>query len=88
LVTRIQDSDSRGPMRHNKRVCAFCRDKAEVDYRNLDVLRGFLTPEGNMLPRRQTGNCAKHQRQLGKAVKLARHLALLPHAPQHTYEYR
>jgi small subunit ribosomal protein S18 len=61
-------------------------DQIEIDYKNVDLLRGFLTARGEMEPRRRTGTCAKHQRQLSKAIKRARHLALLPHAPQHTYQ--
>ena len=73
-------------VRHNRHVCAFCVDKTEIDYKNVDLLRGFLT-RGQIQPRRRTGTCAKHQRQLAQAIKRARHLAMLPHAPQHTYQH-
>jgi small subunit ribosomal protein S18 len=75
-----------GRVRHNRHICAFCVDKTEIDYKNAELLRGFLTPRGHILPRRRTGTCAKHQRRLTRAIKRGRHLALLPHAPQHTYE--
>jgi small subunit ribosomal protein S18 len=57
----------------------FCEEKvAHIDYKQVDLLRGFLTDRGKIRPRRQTGTCAKHQRQLAMAIKRARHLALLP----------
>ena len=74
-----------GQGRHNMHICAFCVDKTEIDYKNSELLRGFITRRGHIMPRRRTGTCAKHQRQLTRAIKRARHLALLPHAPQHTY---
>lgn len=62
------------------KVCQFCADKnMAIDYKLGDVLRRFVTEEGKIRPRRQTGTCAKHQRQLAGAVKRARHIALLPY---------
>ena len=49
-----------------------------IDYKQVDMLRGFLTDRGKIQPRRRTGTCAKHQRQLATAIKRARHLAMLP----------
>ncbi|NPA92836.1 MAG: 30S ribosomal protein S18 [Chloroflexi bacterium] len=61
------------------KVCQFCVEKVEkIDYKQVDVLRRYITEEGKIRPRRQTGTCAKHQRQLARAIKRARHLALLP----------
>lgn len=61
------------------RVCQFCADsRIEIDYKNISLLRRFITENGKIRPRRQTGTCAKHQRELGRAIKRARHLALLP----------
>jgi len=72
---------SSGPTRRfyaQPRVCQFCTDRTIViDYKNVDLLRRYVTEEGNIRPRRQTGACAKHQRQIATAVKRARHLALL-----------
>jgi len=51
---------------------------SHIDYKQTDLLRQFLTDRGKIRPRRQTGTCAKHQRQLSVAIKRARHLALLP----------
>ena len=62
------------------KICQFCVDKnAEIDYKMVDMLRRYVTEEGKIRPRRQTGTCAKHQRQIAAAVKRARHLALLPY---------
>lgn len=61
------------------RVCHFCTDpSSEIDYKQVEALRRFITEEGKIRPRRQTGTCAKHQRQLARAIKRARHIALLP----------
>jgi small subunit ribosomal protein S18 len=62
-----------------RRICSFCVDKVdEVDYKDVETLRRYVTEHGRIRPRRQTGTCAKHQRSLATAVKRARHLALLP----------
>lgn len=61
------------------KVCQFCVEKMDhIDYKQVDLLRRYITDEGKIRPRRQTGTCAKHQRQLARAIKRARHLALLP----------
>ncbi|MBP5372726.1 MAG: 30S ribosomal protein S18 [Clostridia bacterium] len=68
---------SRRPMR--KKVCAFCVEKAEsIDYKDVAKLKKFITEKGKILPRRMTGVCAKHQRELSGAIKRARQAALLP----------
>lgn len=65
--------------RPRKRVCGFCIDKVEaIDYKDSNKLKKFVTERGKILPRRISGNCAKHQRQLTIAIKRARHMALLP----------
>jgi small subunit ribosomal protein S18 len=65
--------------RPRKRVCAFCVDKVEgIDYKEVNKLKKFITERGKILPRRISGNCAKHQRQLTTAIKRARVMALLP----------
>lgn len=65
--------------RPKKKVCAFCVDKVQrVDFKEASRLRRFVTERGKMLPRRISGNCAKHQRQLTVAIKRARIMALLP----------
>ncbi len=66
-----------------KKVCAFCVDKIQlIDYKDISKLRKFVSERGKILPRRITGNCAKHQRQLTTAVKRARQIALLPYTSE------
>ncbi|GHT46432.1 hypothetical protein AGMMS49936_05350 [Endomicrobiia bacterium] len=67
-----------GPIR--RKVCRFCADKFEVDYKNIGSLRTFVTENGKILSGRATGTCAKHQRVLDTAIKRARMLAMLPFA--------
>ena len=65
--------------RAKKKVCVFCVDKVEhIDYKDTAKLRRYITERGKIVPRRISGNCAKHQRQLTIAVKRARQIALLP----------
>lgn len=62
-----------------KKVCSFCVDGVKyIDYKDAKVLRGFMTERGKIIPRRISGNCAHHQRQLTTAIKRARNVALLP----------
>ena len=70
----------RRPKRKN---CVFCAEKAEVvDYKDVTRLRRFVTERGKILPRRVSGNCARHQRALAVAIKRARELALLPYTSE------
>ena len=65
--------------RPRRKVCSFCVDKVEhIDYTDVAKLRRFVTERGKILPRRISGNCAKHQRQVTVAIKRARNIALLP----------
>ncbi len=65
--------------RPRRKVCTFCVDKVEhIDYKDVAKLRRFITERGKILPRRISGNCAKHQRQVTVAIKRARNIALLP----------
>ena len=69
--------------RPKKRVCAFCVDKVDhIDYKDVYKLRKYITERGKILPRRISGNCAKHQRQATVAIKRARHIALLPYSAE------
>ena len=69
----------RGNRRPRRKVCSFGVDKVEeIDYKDVAKLRKFITERGKILPRRITGTCAKHQRQLTIAIKRARNVALLP----------
>jgi len=66
--------------RKRKKVCQFCADKSEyIDYKDTAKLRRFLSERGKILPRRMTGTCAAHQRELTEAIKRARQVALLPY---------
>jgi len=66
--------------RRKPKVCKLCQTKVEyVDYKNTKLLKDFLTEKGKIIPRRITGNCAKHQRMVKIAIKRARHMALLPY---------
>ena len=66
-------------MYFNEKVCLFCADKSKViDYKDAATLKRFVTEKGKILPRRQTGVCAMHQRELAVAIKRARIMALLP----------
>ncbi len=69
----------RGPRRPKKKICSFCVDKVQsIDYKETGKIRKYTTERGKILPRRISGNCAVHQRQLTIAIKRARQIALLP----------
>jgi small subunit ribosomal protein S18 len=64
---------------HRKKVCQFCADKtAVIDYKDVETLKKYISERGKILPRRITGTCSMHQRDITKAVKRARTVALLP----------
>ena len=67
--------------RRRKKVCVFCADKENkgIDYKDVNKLKRYVSERGKILPRRITGNCAKHQRALTVAIKRARHIALMPY---------
>ena len=73
-----------GPRRHfapRRKVCRLCAEKiANVDYKQVQLVKSFCAEGGKMLSRRITGACAKHQRQLARAVKINRNLAILPYS--------
>lgn len=74
------ERQNRGGRRPRKKVCAFCVDKAQtIDYKDVAKLRRYISERAKIVPRRVTGTCAHHQRQLTVAIKRARHLALLPY---------
>ena len=64
--------------RKKKKICQMCAGK-DVDYKNVDVMKKYINESGKMLPRRVTGACAKHQREIAKQVKRARFVALIPY---------
>jgi len=66
-----------------KKYCRFCKGElSEINYKNVDMITRFTKSKGKILPRRLTGNCMKHQRQLAKAIKRARYMALLPYVSE------
>ena len=68
------------PMRKRKKICIFCADKVDyIDYKDTAKLRKFISERGKILPRRISGTCSKHQRELNTAIKRARQVALLPY---------
>ncbi len=86
-VSEVQADDGRGDEKNargknkaffHKKVCRFCANKSKIDYKDADGLRRFTTERGKILPRRITGTCAKHQKQLATAIKRSRSICLLP----------
>ena len=74
------DDDFNPKFKKRKKVCPLCKDKNLVlDYKNPEQLKKFINEKGKILPRRTTGACAKHQRDITIAVKRARHIAVLPY---------
>jgi small subunit ribosomal protein S18 len=82
-MTSRRRTKRRRPMhdaRRRKKVCQFCREKTEfIDYKDVGLLRKFMSDRGKIRARRTTGACARHQRELAKAIKNAREMALLPY---------
>lgn len=75
----MQQGNNRNNMRRRKKVCYFTANHVEyIDFKDVDLLRKFISDRGKILSRRVTGTSAKYQRQLVKAIKNARHMALLP----------
>ncbi|MCL2033567.1 MAG: 30S ribosomal protein S18 [Oscillospiraceae bacterium] len=73
------DRGFRGGRKGRKKVCSFCVDKVyDIDYKDIPRLKRYLSERAKIVPRRVTGTCARHQRDLTVAVKRARHIALLP----------
>jgi small subunit ribosomal protein S18 len=63
-----------------RKVCRFCADKGlTIDYKDPKLLKYFITERGKIVPRRISGNCARHQREMALSIKRARHIALLPY---------
>ncbi len=65
--------------RRRKKVCVFCGKDNVIDYKDVNKLKRYVSERGKILPRRITGNCAKHQRAITTAIKRARHVALMPY---------
>ena len=70
----------RGGLKRRKKVCVFCaKQNNEIDYKDVNKLKKYVSERGKILPRRITGSCAKHQRALTVAIKRARHISLMPY---------
>ncbi len=77
---RPDSSQKRRVPRRRKKVCVFCGENGgAIDYKNVTMLKKYVSERGKILPRRITGTCAKHQRALTVAIKRARHIALMPY---------
>lgn len=84
VATPVATEEKAAPKKFKKvarrKVCQFCVDKLdEIDYKDVAKLKRYITEKGKILPRRQTGTCAEHQRALTVAIKRAREMALLPY---------
>jgi len=84
VVAPVQTEEKAAPKKYKKvsrkKVCQFCVDHMnEIDYKDVAKLKRYITEKGKILPRRQTGTCAQHQRTLTVAIKRAREMALLPY---------
>ena len=81
-TTRRRDKKG-GPGSGRRKPCLFCKDKVEqVDYKDVDTLKRYISERGKIRTRRITGACRRHQNQVAKAVKRARELALVPYAAE------
>ena len=81
MATERDNRPQRG--RRRRKVCAFCAEKSQhIDYKDTAKLRRFLSERSKILPRRATGACARHQRELTEAIKRARQVALLPYVTE------
>jgi len=83
METQNGEKQSRYPQKkffHRKKFCRFCSDSnIKIDYKNTAILNNFVTERGKIMPRRITGNCASHQRELALAIKRARQIAIMPY---------
>jgi len=83
METQNGEKQGRYPQKkffHRKKFCRFCSDSnIKIDYKNTAILNNFVTERGKIMPRRITGNCASHQRELALAIKRARQIAIMPY---------
>ena len=79
----LRDGGETSYRRGRRKRCRFCMEKVDfIDYKSIEILRNFMTDRGKILPRRVSGNCAKHQREVTRAIKRARNIALVPFTTQ------
>jgi len=81
----MEDMESKDKRRFfsRKKICRFCAEDIEIDYKNIDLLSQYITDRKKIVPRRSTGLCASHQKILAKAIKRARVMALIPFTVLH-----
>ena len=80
---RRRNYSDRNSYRRRKKVCFFCENKVEdIDYKDIKLIKKYVSERYKILPRRATGTCAKHQRELTNAIKIARNIALLPYTSE------
>lgn len=72
----------RGRLFQRRRLCRFCHEKTPIDFKDVGLLRSFLTERGRIVPRRVSGNCLRHQREMTVAIKRARTIAMLAFAEE------
>ncbi len=82
-TTTQQPKEEKRRQYPRRKVCRFCQEKIEIDYKDVRLLCSYISERAKILPRRMTGTCAYHQRQLSRAIKRARIMALLPYGPPH-----
>ncbi|MDK2896182.1 MAG: small subunit ribosomal protein [Candidatus Atribacteria bacterium] len=75
----VRSSQRKFYRRPKRKSCVFCSEKIAIDYKDVNRLQRFLSDRGKIVPRRISGNCAKHQRELARAIKRSREIALLPY---------
>ena len=86
---RTSRSKPERPFYTRPKFCQFFSDKElSIDYKKVDLIKRYITDDGKIRPRRQTGACAKHQREVAAAIKRARHIALLPFTGKYWEEGR
>jgi small subunit ribosomal protein S18 len=79
-MEKDREKSPRGMKRNRKKVCKFCESRIDkIDYKDISKLKNYMTERSKILPRRVTGTCAYHQRELTTAIKRARYMALLPY---------
>lgn len=82
VVAKSKESTEKKPSAPQKRVCVFCEKKTEPTYTDSASLKRFISDRSRIIPKGRTGTCSKHQREVGRQIKYARHLSLLPFVTQ------
>jgi len=83
MANEMEELQERRRQYPRRRVCRFCQEKIEIDYKNVRMLVQYINEHGKIYPSRMNGNCAYHQRKVARAIKRARIMALLPYSHSH-----